>query len=204
MKIASKTIIGIDEVGRGPLAGPVTVAAVALDILSDIAKEFKALLKHQMNTFRDSKQLSPEERMTIYTKMMAYKKSGALVFHISSVNSSIIDERGLSYALSTAVERLLRKFSGQPQELNIVLDGSLYAPDRFTQQKTIIKGDTLYLEIALASIVAKVTRDIYMKKQDKIFPEYGFKKHKGYGTLEHRKAIKKHGLCPLHRKTFCK
>lgn len=204
MKQRENLVIGIDEVGRGPLAGPVTVGAVLIDLSSAMAKEFKALLKHQFSTFRDSKQLSPEEREIIYQKMMEYKKTGELVFHISSVNSSIIDEQGISYAINSAIERLMRKFKfTSPEKVDIVLDGRLSAPQKFIHQKTIIKGDTLHLAIALASIAAKVTRDTYMNKQHNMFPEYGFKKHKGYGTLEHRKAIKKHGLSPLHRKTFC-
>ena len=200
----SNIIIGIDEVGRGPIAGPVTVGVVRMDMSSDIAKKMKNLLRHQIGNFKDSKQLSPEERKDIYQQMVQAQKDGELNFFVTSVNSSIIDEQGLSYALLSAITRLLRKFDDDPEKVQIVLDGKLSAPEKFVHQQTVIKGDTIHLAIALASIVAKVTRDKYMIKQDKVFPEYGFKKHKGYGTIEHRKAIKKYGLCPLHRKSFCK
>lgn len=197
-------MIGIDEVGRGPIAGPVTLGIVGIDIKSDASKFLGKLLKHKIDGIRDSKQLTPGERKDIHAKMIEYKKNGEIEFYTTSVNSSIIDEKGLSFAISNAIARLLRKFDIDASTATIFLDGSLHAPEKFLNQTTVIKGDTIHIAIALASIAAKVVRDKYMVKQDKIFPEYGFKKHKGYGTLEHRMAIKKYGLSPLHRKTFCK
>ena len=200
----SSYIVGIDEVGRGPIAGPVTVGIVGIDMKSPAAKALGKLVKHKIEGIRDSKQLTPEEREHIHAEMSAYKKSGELEFYTTSVNASIIDEKGMTHAVSNAIARLLRKFDVDASAVNIVLDGRLYAPEKFTKQKTVIKGDTIHLSIALASIAAKVVRDKYMMKQDKVFPEYGFKKHKGYGTVEHRKALRKYGLSPLHRKTYCK
>jgi len=200
----SNYIIGIDEVGRGPIAGPVTLGIVGIDMKSPIAKSLGKLVKHKIEGIRDSKQLTPDEREIIHAEMLEYKKAGEIEFYTTSVNASIIDEKGLSFAISNAIARLLRNFDVDAGMVNIVLDGSLHAPEKFLNQKTVIKGDTIHLSIALASIAAKVVRDKYMKKQDKVFPEYGFKKHKGYGTIEHRKALKKYGLSPLHRKTFCK
>ncbi len=200
----SSYIIGIDEVGRGPIAGPVTVGIVGVDMKSPAAKDLGKMVKHKLNGIRDSKQLTPAERENIHAAMLEYKKSEEIEFYTTSVNTSIIDEKGLSYSISNAIARLLRKFEADPVTVHIVLDGLLHAPEKFTNQFTVIKGDTIHLSIALASIAAKVVRDKYMRKQDRVFPEYGFKKHKGYGTVEHRKALKKYGLSPLHRKTFCK
>lgn len=200
----SSYIIGIDEVGRGPIAGPVTLGIVGIDMKSPVAKFLAKLVKHKIEGIRDSKQLTPIEREHIHAEMLTYKKNGELEFYTTSVNASIVDEKGMTYAVSNAIARLLRKFNVDAETVNIVLDGRLYAPEKFINQKTVTKGDTIHLSIALASIAAKVVRDKYMMKQDKVFPEYGFKKHKGYGTVEHRKALKKYGLSPLHRKTYCK
>lgn len=200
----SSYIIGIDEVGRGPIAGPVTVGIVGIDMKSPAAKSLGKLVRHKIDGIRDSKQLTPAEREHIYNEMVQYQKDGAIDFYTTSVNASIIDEKGISYAVSNAIARLLRKFDVDENTVSIVLDGRLYAPEKFLNQETVIKGDTIHLSIALASIAAKVVRDKYMVKQDKIFPEYGFKKHKGYGTVDHRKALRKYGLSPLHRKTYCK
>ena len=197
-------IIGIDEVGRGPIAGPVTVGIVGIDMKSPAAKSLGLLVKHKIDGIRDSKQLTPREREHIYAEMVQYKKDGKIEFYTTSVNASIVDEKGMTHAVSNAIARLLRKFDVDETEVKIVLDGRLYAPEKFVNQKTVVKGDTIHLSIALASIAAKVVRDKYMMKQDKVFPEYGFKKHKGYGTVEHRKALQKYGLSPLHRKTYCK
>jgi len=202
--LKSNYIIGIDEVGRGPIAGPVTLGIVGIDMKSPAAKSLGTLVQHKIDGIRDSKQLTPVERENIHAQMVEYKKTGYIEFYTTSVNASIIDEKGLSFAISNAIARLLRKFDVDAVTVDIALDGSLHAPEKFLNQKTVIKGDTIHLSIALASIAAKVVRDKYMRKQDKVFPEYGFKKHKGYGTIEHRTAIKKYGLSPLHRKTFCK
>ncbi len=200
----SNYIIGIDEVGRGPIAGPVTVGIVGIDMKSPAAKSLAKLVKHKIEGIRDSKQLTPDEREYIHAEMVQYKKEGDIEFYTTSVNASIVDEKGMTFSVSNAIARLLRKFDIDANTVKIVLDGRLHAPDKFLNQKTVIKGDTIHLSIALASIAAKVVRDKYMRKQDKVFPEYGFKKHKGYGTIEHRKALKKYGLSPLHRKTYCK
>ncbi|OGF51446.1 ribonuclease HII [Candidatus Giovannonibacteria bacterium RIFCSPLOWO2_02_FULL_43_11b] len=182
----SKYIVGIDEAGRGPLAGPVTVAVVA------ILKNSKIKLPD-----RDSKKLSAKKREEWF---QFFKDNPLLKYSVSSVSHSIIDKRGISYALRLAVRRSIEKLEFRPKM--ILLDGSLFAPQEYNQ-KTIIKGDEKIPIIAAASIVAKVTRDRKMVRLAKKYPKYGFEMHKGYGTLTHRVMLKKYGLCEIHRKSFC-
>ena len=189
----NKFVIGIDEVGRGPLAGPLTVCAVV--------KPQRFIWKN----FKDSKKLSPQKREEFFLK---FKK---LPYAVSSVSNVLIDKIGMSAAARLAVGRCLTKIKNQKlkikntdQKLKILLDGSLYAPKTYQNQETIIKGDEKIPIIAVASIIAKVKRDRHMKRMHKIFPEYGFAVHKGYGTKAHQEAIKTNGLCAIHRKSFCR
>ncbi len=200
-----KYIVGIDEVGRGPLAGPVAVGAVKLE------KEWIKLKEKEgwFKGLRDSKKLSPKAREEWVVKIKQAQKEGWLDFSVAFVSSRVIDKKGLSYAIRTALAQALRILEdlskGSPwirEEVNVLLDGGLHAPVHYKNQTTIIKGDEKEVSIALASIVAKVARDKKMVALAKKFPRYGFEQHKGYGTRAHYEAIKKHGITPYHRKSF--
>jgi ribonuclease HII len=191
-----KTIVGIDEVGRGPLAGPVTVCVVSCDI-----KKYSKLKKDKnLPAFgKDSKKLSPFEREK-YSKNLSISGISFIVTHISN---KIIDENGISFAIRKAILTGIKKLNLDPKSCEILLDGSLKAPSEF-KQKTIIKGDEKEKIIAWASILAKVSRDSLLVKLGKKYPKYGFEVHKGYGTARHRTAIERFGLLPVHRLTFCR
>lgn len=184
--------IGIDEAGRGPLAGPVSVGAVMLRYDFDFSI-FKNL--------KDSKKLSEsrrEEFLSIMNKLVTQKK---IKYSVMLVSSKIIDKKGISYAIRFSIESLLKKLDPKTNDTKIFLDGSLKAPEIFTQE-TIIKGDEKIPAISLASIAAKVTRDQYMMKISKKYPHFNFHVHKGYGTKAHIQAIKEHGPSDLHRKSY--
>lgn len=188
-----KYLVGIDEVGRGPLAGPVTLGIFILDKKSLL--KFNNFLK--TISLKDSKQLSHIKRVEILNKLKATKFS----FNTFSVSAKQIDKNGISHSIKFAIKNLLKKQS--TLNTHIRLDGSLKAPAEFIYQETIIKGDEKDPLIALASIVAKETRDSYMVKLSSEYPKYGFERHKGYGTKAHRTAIKKRGLTGVHRKSYC-
>lgn len=187
--------MGIDEVGRGPLAGPLTVCACKVPYTFDFS-HFKGI--------KDSKKLSPKKREGWFAKISDFRARGELDFALSSVPSTEIDEMGVAFAIKKALSRVLETMSLAPESTLIKLDGALRAPEKFLFQETIIKGDEKIPIISAASIVAKVTRDRHMEEQARLYPEYSFEKHKGYGTSEHFKLIHKYGLSPIHRKSFCK
>lgn len=187
-------VVGVDEVGRGPVAGPVTIGVCACP---------GALLsrkKKQHALVGDSKKISEKVREAIARELRA---DGDLIVTTASVSARVIDGRGISRALRQAVARALRVTGLDSVEMDVRLDGRLYAPKHYSQ-RTIIKGDATEWVIGAASIVAKVKRDGYMIRQAKKFPSYGFEQHKGYGTKAHYAAIKKHGLSLLHRRGFLK
>jgi ribonuclease HII len=190
-------VIGIDEVGRGPVAGPVTVCACA------VKKGTNLLHLFPNGALRDSKKLSEKVRLKIVEQLMPYTESGEIVFGVGEVDGAGIDDIGISEAIRMAMKLALNKLHDQgiSPGIHILLDGSLKADTSYSQE-TIIKGDEKYMEIALASIIAKVHRDSFMKKISDAYPAYGFANHVGYGTRAHYDAIKEHGLTPLHRKTF--
>jgi ribonuclease HII len=157
-----------------------------------------------INKARDSKKLSEGQREKWYEIAKDLEKQGKIFFHISFVSNKIIDKKGISYSLKWAINNSLKKLKLKPEETRILLDGGLRAPEKFKNQKTIIKGDDKEPIISLASIVAKVTRDRYMKKFAKTYPDYGFEKNKGYGTEKHIKALKKYGISAIHRRSFLK
>src|SRR3989338_5295290 len=190
-------IIGIDEVGRGSLAGPVVVAAVALP------KKWHAF------RLKDSKKLTPQSR----EKFFKYAKNNPSIFYaVSRVYPAKIDRMNISRSADLAATRAFLKLverKGILYRKNVYLDGGLYMYAKMLtavglrlRQRTIIKGDEKINAIKFASIVAKVTRDRYMVKLHKLYPEYGFDVHKGYGTKRHVKAIRRHGLSDVHRKSF--
>ncbi len=187
-----KFFIGIDEVGRGPLAGPVAVGAVLAT--PRMIRRFRAI--------KESKQLSPRAREE-WNERITTLSGDELLFAVSFVSAKIIDSKGITFAIRTALHRSLKKLSADPNSVNVLLDGGLRAPEEYKNQKTIIRGDATETVIAMASVVAKVARDQYMVRLHKKFPQYDFPRHKGYGTSLHVAAIKKHGISVLHRKSFC-
>ena len=179
------TICGIDEAGRGPLCGPVVAAAV---ILPD---EYNILY------INDSKKLSETQREEVYKEIDKY----AVAYGVGIVSPERIDEINILQATYEAMRTAIHKLSVTP---DILLNDAVTIPMVDIKQVPIIKGDAKSQSIAAASIVAKVTRDHLMEEYDKLYPEYGFAKHKGYGTAAHIKAIKEYGPCPIHRRTFIK
>lgn len=191
-------VVGCDEVGRGPLAGPVVACACVLDhsSINDEEDRWHARV-------RDSKTISEKEREELCAKIM----QNSLAWGIGEVWQEEIDEINIHnatlLAMKRAVEALLAKVD-KAEKYFIFIDGRFKIPDLLHQQKTIVKGDAEVLSIAAASIIAKVHRDNIMKKFDVEFPQYGFRNHKGYGTKEHQNALKKWGPVALHRRTFLK
>lgn len=193
-----KIIIGIDEAGRGPLAGPVTVGAFGAK-----DKIGKWILKNVFeNKLRDSKKLSKKKREEIYKKLLILKKEGEVVFSVSHISNKIIDREGINKAIKIGIKKSLFSLKATPSNF-VRLDGLLKAPSEFKTQQTIIKGDEKDIFIACASIIAKVTRDRLMRLLGAKLPLYGFETHKGYGTLLHVEILKKYGLSEAHRKSFC-
>jgi ribonuclease HII len=189
-------IFGVDEAGRGPLAGPVVGAAILLH-----NTEFTCPV-------RDSKQLTPKQRERAFLEIQERSWYG-----VGVVNESVIDEinilRAAHFAMSLAVEDLVTHLPSRIREtedfassVKVLIDGNLFTRELPYSLQTVVRGDSLSLSIASASIVAKVTRDRIMEHYDRIFPQYGFKDHKGYPTVAHRAAVRKHGLSSIHRKSF--
>lgn len=178
-------ICGIDEAGRGPLAGPVVAAAVILP---------KGLEILYVN---DSKKLSEAKREVLYEEIM----EKAVSVGVGIVGPEKIDEENILRATYEAMRHAIKQLNPQPQ---ILLNDAVTIPGVDYRQVPIIKGDAKSISIAAASIIAKVTRDRMMREYDILFPEYGFAKHKGYGSAAHIKAIQTYGLCPIHRRSFLK
>jgi len=195
-----KYIVGIDEVGRGPLAGPVAVGVFIIEEKNLKIKEVKDLLKIS----NDSKKLSPQKREEIFNIVKKLNKNNILRYIVRYESAKFIDKKGINVAISSCIKKGLNKLKVLPNETQIFLDGGLKAEEKFIYQKTIIKGDMKNKMISLASIVAKVSRDKIMVKIAKKYPKYGFEIHKGYGTSKHRLAMRKHGLSELHRVSFCR
>lgn len=178
-------VCGIDEAGRGPLAGPVFAAAVILK---------KGEIIEGIN---DSKKLSPQKREALYEVI----KEKALSFSFASVDENVIDEINILNATMLAMKNAVRGLEVTPDYA--LVDGNKL-PELPVPSEAIVKGDSKSISIAAASIVAKVERDRFITNAALLYPEYGFEKHKGYGTREHIDAILKYGPCPIHRKTFLK
>jgi len=193
-----KILIGIDEAGRGPLAGPVSVCAFVV-LNSKGRRLFKGV--------KDSKQLSEKQREEWFQKIKEEQEKGNIAFRVSFSNSKTIDKKGIVYAVYSSLNRCLRKLERKGyigKDTKILMDGSLRASSKYTDQKTIIGGDRSQPIIALASICAKVLRDRYMKRVAIQYPRFGFEIHKGYGTVAHYKAIKEFGYTDIHRLTYLK
>jgi len=206
----NKYIVGIDEVGRGPIAGPVAVCAFSCAITNLPASEtgYELLITNGVqetkSKLKDSKKLSKKQREKWFEYLKKEKQNGNCDFAVSYVSPQNIDKFGIVKSIQKALDSSLEKLNANGQLLNaqIYLDGGLKAPIEFINQETVIKGDELHPIISMASIMAKVSRDKIMVSYAKDYPEYGFEKHSGYGTKAHYDAIKKHGLIPLHRKSF--
>jgi len=196
---SSKFVVGIDEVGRGPVAGPVTVCAVLMT--QDAYKDFQE--GDICEKLRDSKKLSEKKREEWFERIQEWQKDGMLDFAFFNLSAGGVDKFGIVSAIQKCLNKCLEKLD-TPIDARIMLDGGLQAPDKFTDQEAFIKGDANHPIIALASIVAKVNRDNYMKEKASEYPEYGLEAHKGYGTKKHMEAIEKYGLSNFHRKSFLK
>ncbi len=178
-----RLIAGVDEAGRGALAGPVVAAAVILP------EEFN----HP--DLDDSKVLSPEKREELYAVII----EEAVSYAVASASSEEIDQYGILRATLLAMTRALEALDPSPQLA--LIDGQFTTPWRGLQ-KAVIDGDARCLSVAAASILAKVTRDRFMEEADQEFPEYGFFQHKGYATRRHLEALRQYGPCPIHRRSF--
>lgn len=188
-----KYIVGVDEVGRGSIAGPVAVGALVF---------YTEKAERYFYGIRDSKKLKPKEREEWYHKICKAREEGFLEFSVSFSAHSQIDKNGIMSAINQALERSLKKLFLEPKKVSVLLDGGLSAPAIYLHQKTIIKGDEKKRIIAAASIVAKVLRDKKMVQFSKAYPLYGFERHKGYGTELHLDAIRNHGISGIHRQSF--
>lgn len=178
-------ICGIDEAGRGPLAGPVVAAAAVLP------KDC------QIFYLNDSKKLSEKKRDLLFDEI----KEKAVAYGIGIVSPKVIDEINILQATYEAMRQAISQLNVIPE---ILLNDAVTIPGVDIMQVPIVKGDAKSVSIAAASILAKVTRDRMMMEYDQIYPEYGFAKHKGYGTAAHIAALKEYGPCPIHRRTFIK
>lgn len=185
--------------GRGPLAGPVTVCLVVCE--ENQYRKLKAN-KSLPVSGKDSKKIKEKEREKYSNYLKFLQKERKVFYSINHISNKIIDSKGISFSIRKAIDQGIRKLNLNSKNTEILLDGSLKAPKEF-KQKTIIKGDEKEKIIAWASILAKVSRDSLVAKMSKKYPEYGLDVNKGYGTLKHRLAIKKNGLSDFHRFTFC-
>lgn len=176
---------GVDEAGRGPLAGPVVAAAVILPPDLDLFY------------LNDSKKVTAKRRDVLYDQIREH----AVTYGIGFADPEVIDEINILQATYQAMRDAVSKLSPQP---SVLLNDAVTIPGISIHQVGIIKGDSLSVNIAAASILAKVTRDRLMAEMDEKYPGYGFAKHKGYGTAEHIAALRANGPCPIHRKTFIK
>ena len=181
-----KLIAGIDEAGRGPLAGPVSVAIVIMPLEEDKI----------ISEVNDSKKLTEKKRERLFDEII----SKAIAYHIEFIDEETIDTINILNATKVGMMTCINKLATKP---DVVLIDAVKI-DSEIPTESIVKGDALSYSIACASILAKVSRDRLMLELDKKYPEYNFKKHKGYGTKEHIENLKKFGKCEIHRKSFIK
>lgn len=179
-----KLVCGVDEAGRGPLCGPVVAAAVILKP------------RQMIDGVNDSKKISEKKREKLYEDIMA----NALAVGVGMSDVDVIEEVNILNATKLAMKQAISNLKIQPEY--VLIDGNQMI-DITMDAETVVSGDAKSESIAAASIIAKVTRDRMLLEWDKEYPEYGFAKHKGYGTKAHIEAIGKYGLTPLHRKSFC-
>lgn len=182
-------IAGLDEAGRGALAGPVVAAAVILPL-------HDPLLQQSLDQVNDSKLLTPSRRESLFERIRQH----AVACGVGSTPPQVIDEIGIVPATKLAMQAALQQLD--PAAEYLLVDGRLRLSAIPTPQQSVIRGDSLSLSIAAASILAKVTRDRLMVAAGAAFPAYGFAQHKGYGTAQHLAALAKHGPCAIHRHSF--
>lgn len=217
-----KWLVGIDEVGRGPLAGPVAVGAFCIGFFDTKAKSYskfmndlkKSSKKVKLPPVRDSKKLTESAREEWVSFLKDFNgnstiesgtNSGEIFkYKIHFGSAKQIDKKGIVVVIKDLVSKCLESLDVLEHETSVLLDGSLKAPEKYFNQQTIIKGDEKEIVISFASILAKVERDNHMKKISKKYKEYGLDIHKGYGTKSHIKAIKKYGKSDIHRVSFLK
>ncbi len=194
----NRFLVGIDEVGRGPLAGPVAVCAFCLkeEMLEDFVKEIFG------GKIRDSKKLTKKKREEIAEIITKKKKEGLLDFKISTAEATVIDKYGINPSIKKSLEKSILGLGMDPKITLVFLDGGLKAPKEFVNQETIIKGDSSNALIAVASILAKVYRDTLMIKYAKEYTQYKFESNMGYGTKVHMDALREHGISPIHRVSY--
>lgn len=197
--LAGKVVIGIDEAGRGALAGPVSVGAVMWKI-EDWAKLKKELRDYPVG--KDSKKLTAKQRDFWFARIEKLKEKGLLNFTQAFSSNKVIDKKGINYAIKEGIKICLQRLGGETSKSLVLLDGGLKAPVEWINQETIIKGDEKELIISLASIVTKVSRDREMVKLGKKYPHHDLHQHKGYGTKLHYEKITKFGVLIIHRETY--
>lgn len=190
-----RIVLGVDEAGRGPLAGPVAVGVVAAEEGFDILAAFPGL--------NDSKKLSEKKREMLFSRLVELSEEGVIRVAVTLKSAKEIDGRGIAAAVRSAAHEGIRKLLPDPSLGKVWLDGALRAPEGY-EQETVIGGDGLIPAIMLASIAAKVSRDRHMVRLAAQYPDYDFAKHKGYGTAAHIKVIRERGLSDLHRRSFCR
>lgn len=210
----TKYIIGIDEVGRGPLAGPVAVCAFLIKDNSFISTctsrtgtfATSPTCGQKLPKLRDSKKLSKKQREIWFEYLKVAKAEGFCDYVVSFVSPENIDKFGIAKCIQKALDKslsdLMISCNLSPRTCNLFLDGGLKAPVEYVNQETIIRGDELHPVISMASIMAKVSRDKIMTNYALEYPEYGFERHSGYGTRAHYAAIKAHGQTLIHRKSY--
>lgn len=187
-------LMGIDEAGRAPLAGPVSVGFVLVPEGFDVCAEFPGV--------KDSKQLTEGKREEIYKLLLRRDRLGDVSFCVRFSDHVYIDKFGITRAVKRAIISGTRYLAPVEDEVTVMLDGLLSAPSHYTQQ-TVIGGDDLVPVISLASIAAKVERDRLMQRLAKKYPGYGFERHKGYPTAAHYEALRERGLSDIHRRSYC-
>lgn len=185
-----RLIAGVDEAGRGPLAGPVVAGAVIFENDQKVVRELILL------GIRDSKQISEKKRGKLYDFICAEAKS----WSCASVSEKVIDEINILNATKQAMRDAVLGLSVRPDFL--LIDGNATLDDFPVSQLAIPKADAYVFSVSAASIIAKVTRDRLLEEMDTEYPGYGFSRHKGYGTKSHLEAIRKNGPCPIHRRSF--
>lgn len=192
-------VIGVDEAGRGALAGPVSVGAVLYPEDFDWREAFALITRRGVPRLRDSKQLSGQQRETLYTYI---EEHGRLRHAAAFVDAKTIDEIGIANAARQAASVAVRELGVRPGRASVLLDAGLSVSHEW-EQESFVRGDENVPAIAFASIVAKVLRDRLMEEYAEKDARYLFDIHKGYGTARHRAMIRKHGISELHRATFC-
>lgn len=192
--IMDKWVIGIDEVGRGPIAGPVAVCACAIKTVGYKKGIWKGLT--------DSKKMTAKSRDVWYQEALELRSKNKIIFSIVYRSNIFIDKKGISAAIKECIANALKNLKLNPRECLVLLDGSLKAPKEYTNQKTIIKGDQKEKIISFASVIAKVSRDKKMVILAKNYPKYGWDRNKGYGTKAHYEAISAQGSTSVHRRSF--